>query len=112
MPLFDWLPESWRPWPSPALPGMRLAPESNADNPLMVSPSPRARRGGAHADSVLELQAFTWDAQHKGKSWWAHLEEETGRLRELGFSQLWLPPAHKAMRPVRLFLARDAGERD
>ncbi|EIN04871.1 glycoside hydrolase family 13 protein [Punctularia strigosozonata HHB-11173 SS5] len=80
MPFINWLPQFLRPWPHPALPGMRLAPESSCDNPLMI-------------------QCFTWDAKFEGKSWWKHLDDEIPRLKELGVTQLWLPPAHKAMRP-------------
>ncbi|KAJ7158745.1 glycoside hydrolase family 13 protein [Mycena filopes] len=64
--------------PPPALPRMRLGPEGNLDNPLM-------------------LQFFTWDSDttHKDMSWWKHFECEIPRLAELGFTQIWLPPPNK-----------------
>ncbi|KAJ7035075.1 glycoside hydrolase family 13 protein [Mycena alexandri] len=62
--------------PPPALRRMRLGPEGNPNNPLM-------------------LQFFTWDTTHKDMSWWKHLECEIPRLAELGFTQIWLPPPNK-----------------
>ncbi|KAJ7773292.1 glycoside hydrolase family 13 protein [Mycena metata] len=62
--------------PGPALRRMRLGPEGNPNNPLM-------------------LQFFTWDTTHKDMSWWKHLECEIPRLAELGFTQIWLPPPNK-----------------
>ncbi|KAJ7475864.1 glycoside hydrolase family 13 protein [Mycena latifolia] len=62
--------------PAPALPRMRLGPEGNPDNPLM-------------------LQFFTWDAKHNNMSWWKHLESEIPKLAEMGFTQVWLPPPNK-----------------
>ncbi|KAJ7756441.1 glycoside hydrolase family 13 protein [Mycena maculata] len=61
---------------APALPRMRLGPEDNPDNPLM-------------------LQFFTWDTTHDEMSWWKHLEVEIPKLAEMGFTQLWLPPPNK-----------------
>ncbi|KAK2460347.1 hypothetical protein APHAL10511_007736 [Amanita phalloides] len=63
-----------------ALPRMRLGPEDNLNNPLM-------------------LQFFTWDTLHKELSWWKHLESETARLSEMGFTQVWIPPPNKAAVP-------------
>ncbi|KAJ7494749.1 glycoside hydrolase family 13 protein [Mycena galericulata] len=59
-----------------ALPRMRLGPEGNSDNPLM-------------------LQFFTWDTKHDEMSWWKHLELEIPKLAAMGFTQLWLPPPNK-----------------
>jgi alpha-amylase len=47
------------------------------------------------------MQAFTWESEHDEVSWWTHLAEEIPLLAELGITQLWLPPPHKAMRPVQ-----------
>ncbi|KAJ7650240.1 glycoside hydrolase family 13 protein [Roridomyces roridus] len=55
---------------------MRLGPEGNPDNPLM-------------------LQFFTWDALHSELSWWKHLELEIPKLAAMGVTQLWLPPPNK-----------------
>ncbi|KAJ6494839.1 glycoside hydrolase family 13 protein [Mycena vitilis] len=62
--------------PSPALSRMRLGPEGNPDNPLM-------------------LQFFTWDTLHNEMSWWKHLECEIPKLAKMGFTQIWLPPPNK-----------------
>ncbi|PFH52986.1 glycoside hydrolase family 13 protein [Amanita thiersii Skay4041] len=56
---------------------MRLGPEDNSDNPLM-------------------LQFFTWDTLHPDMSWWQHFEREVPRLAKMGFTQAWLPPPNKA----------------
>ncbi|KAJ7364056.1 glycoside hydrolase family 13 protein [Mycena albidolilacea] len=66
--------------PRPALPRMRLGPEDNPDNPLM-------------------LQFFTWDTLHSELSWWKHLEHEIPKLAEMGFTQVWLPPPNKGAEP-------------
>ncbi|KAF8626998.1 hypothetical protein AX15_004582 [Amanita polypyramis BW_CC] len=63
-----------------ALPHMRLGPEGNTDNPLM-------------------LQFFTWDTLHKELSWWKHVEAEMTRLAKMGFTQVWIPPPNKAAVP-------------
>ncbi|XP_006459524.1 hypothetical protein AGABI2DRAFT_184188 [Agaricus bisporus var. bisporus H97] len=78
----DWL--TWlklRPQTPPALERMRLGPNDNANNPLMI-------------------QFFTWDALKEDTSWWKHLENEVPRLVELGFTQAWLPPMNKAAENV------------
>ncbi|KAJ7104144.1 glycoside hydrolase family 13 protein [Mycena belliarum] len=59
-----------------ALPRMRLGPEGNLDNPLM-------------------LQFFTWDSRRNDMSWWKHVETEIPKLKEMGFTQIWLPPPNK-----------------
>ncbi|KAK7033141.1 glycoside hydrolase family 13 protein [Favolaschia claudopus] len=64
----------------PALPRMRLGPEGNTDNPLM-------------------LQFFTWDTLNSELSWWKHLESEIPRLANMGFTQVWLPPPNKGAQP-------------
>ncbi|KAF8729375.1 hypothetical protein AX14_009784 [Amanita brunnescens Koide BX004] len=64
-----------------ALNHMRLGPEDNPNNPLM-------------------LQFFTWDALHEDLSWWKHLEAEIVRLSEMGFTQVWIPPPNKAEVPT------------
>ncbi|KAF7312255.1 Glycoside hydrolase family 13 protein [Mycena indigotica] len=66
----------------PALDGMRLGPDDNVDNPLM-------------------LQFFTWDTLHPTLSWWGHLENEIPSLAIMGFTQLWLPPPNKGENKVR-----------
>lgn len=33
-------------------------------------------------------------------SWWQHLAAEAPRLAELGITQIWIPPAHKALSKV------------
>ncbi|KII85010.1 glycoside hydrolase family 13 protein [Plicaturopsis crispa FD-325 SS-3] len=70
----------YEPWHAPALPRMRLGPEGSPNNPLMI-------------------QFFTWDCLRSDMSWWRHLECEIPRLATLGVTQIWLPPAHKAMVP-------------
>ncbi|KAL0955093.1 hypothetical protein HGRIS_004010 [Hohenbuehelia grisea] len=63
--------------PPVALPRMRLGPEDNQDNALM-------------------MQFFTWDALHPEMSWWKHLESELPELSKMGFTQVWPPPPNKA----------------
>ncbi|KAF9468078.1 glycoside hydrolase family 13 protein [Collybia nuda] len=63
--------------PSPSLLRMRLGPDGNSSNPLM-------------------LQFFTWESRHDTLSWWQHLEAEIPALAQLGFTQIWLPPPNKA----------------
>ncbi|KAG9091515.1 hypothetical protein FRC07_011840, partial [Ceratobasidium sp. 392] len=63
---------------------------------------PNMRLGGAQVDegqNALMIQFFEWDAKAEGVSWWKHFENEIPRLKELGVTQVWLPPPHKAMRP-------------
>ncbi|KAG8696369.1 hypothetical protein FRC09_008547, partial [Ceratobasidium sp. 395] len=63
---------------------------------------PKMSLGGAQVDegqNALMIQFFEWDAKAEGKSWWKHFENEVPRLKELGVTQVWLPPPHKAMRP-------------
>ncbi|KIL67592.1 glycoside hydrolase family 13 protein [Amanita muscaria Koide BX008] len=77
--MFSWTTKLFRPSPS-ALPQMRLGPDDHTDNALM-------------------LQFFTWDALHKDMSWWKHLNSELPRLAQMGFTQVWIPPANKASEP-------------
>lgn len=48
-----------------------------------------------------QIQFFTWNGRHPDMSWWQHLAAEAPRLAELGFTQIWLPPAHKALSKVK-----------
>ncbi|KAJ6513236.1 alpha amylase [Mycena sanguinolenta] len=73
-----WLSE--RLFSSPALPRMRLGPEGNPDNPLMI-------------------QFFTWDTLKTEQSWWNHLASEIPQLAAMGFTQVWIPPPNKAAHP-------------
>ncbi|KAJ7931533.1 glycoside hydrolase family 13 protein [Mycena leptocephala] len=72
--------KSWFLTSTPALPRMRLGPEGNPDNPLM-------------------LQFFTWDTLNNEMSWWKHLECEIPKLAKMGFTQIWLPPPNKGAHP-------------
>ncbi|KAH9944815.1 alpha amylase [Amylocystis lapponica] len=63
---------------SAALDGMRLGPPGSSQNALMI-------------------QFFTWECKHPTLSWWKHFETEVPRLAQLGVTQVWLPPPHKAM---------------
>ncbi|OJA12415.1 hypothetical protein AZE42_03391 [Rhizopogon vesiculosus] len=67
-------------WVPPSLPAMQLGPEGSSQNPTMI-------------------QFFTWDAHHPDISWWEHFEKQVLPLVALGFTQVWLPPPHKAMVP-------------
>ncbi|QRV75214.1 alpha-amylase [Ceratobasidium sp. AG-Ba] len=64
---------------------------------------PKMRLGGAQVDegqNALMIQFFEWDSKPPtGMSWWKHFENEVPRLKELGITQVWLPPPNKAMRP-------------
>ncbi|KAG8747350.1 hypothetical protein FRC10_001529 [Ceratobasidium sp. 414] len=63
---------------------------------------PNMRLGGPQVDegqNALMVQFFEWDSTAEGTSWWKHFENEVPRLKELGVTQVWLPPPHKAMRP-------------
>ncbi len=45
------------------------------------------------------LQAFYWDCPRMEKKeyrWWKHVTRQLPALAEVGFTALWLPPAHKA----------------
>ncbi|KAF9648737.1 glycoside hydrolase family 13 protein [Thelephora ganbajun] len=58
---------------------MDLGPTKNTENPVMI-------------------QFFTWDCKHPKLSWWRFFEMTVPDLESLGFTQVWLPPPHKAMR--------------
>ncbi|KAI0029708.1 glycoside hydrolase family 13 protein [Vararia minispora EC-137] len=57
---------------------MSLGPSENTENPTM-------------------FQFFTWDSQRSDMSWWQHLAAESPRLAEHGVTQVWIPPANKAL---------------
>ncbi|EPT05547.1 hypothetical protein FOMPIDRAFT_132852 [Fomitopsis schrenkii] len=76
--LIDWVLTRLRGYPRPALEGMRLGPTATSANALMI-------------------QFFTWDCRHPSLTWWQHFEAEVPTLAELGVTQVWLPPPHKAM---------------
>jgi len=45
------------------------------------------------------MQAFYWDCPREDKrefEWWNYVREQVATLAQLGFTSLWLPPAHKA----------------
>lgn len=45
------------------------------------------------------MQAFYWDcpkAEKQEHTWWKFLREQIPALKQIGFTALWLPPAHKA----------------
>jgi alpha-amylase len=45
------------------------------------------------------MQAFYWDCpreNHKAFHWWSYVSEKIPALAKVGFTSLWLPPAHKA----------------
>lgn len=43
-----------------------------------------------------QIQFFTWDCKHPQLSWWNFFEKQVPDLESLGFTQVWLPPPHKA----------------
>ena len=53
----------------------------------------------ADGQNALMIQFFEWDSTAGDISWWRHFENEVPRLKELGVTQVWLPPPNKAMRP-------------
>jgi alpha-amylase len=101
--LQDMLPDLLRTWPAPALQHMRLGPPDSQDNALMVRDPPCYLVSVAHGYVRVQLQTFTWEAEHEQMSWWRHIEDEMPTLAALGVTQLWLPPPNKAMRPVSAF---------
>ncbi|KAH9975200.1 hypothetical protein BJV74DRAFT_782121, partial [Russula compacta] len=52
------------------------------------------------SSNALMIQFFTWDCSRPGMIWWQHLEAEVPRFAELGVTQVWIPPVHKAASPV------------
>jgi alpha-amylase len=45
------------------------------------------------------MQAFYWDCpreENKEFAWWNYLRENIPGLARIGFTCVWLPPAHKA----------------
>ncbi|CAE6414982.1 unnamed protein product [Rhizoctonia solani] len=62
----------------------------------------RMRLGGpqvTEGQNALMVQFFEWDSTGGNISWWKHFENEVPRMKELGVTQVWLPPPNKAMRP-------------
>ena len=101
--MFAWIDQIlhiFRPTPA-ALDHMRLGPEDNPNNPLMVSCCKIVLLGMTSYARSHKLQFFTWDTLHGELSWWKHLEAEIVRLSEMGFTQVWIPPPNKAAVPVR-----------
>ncbi|GBE88371.1 glycoside hydrolase family 13 protein [Sparassis crispa] len=76
--LIEWFDQYVRPYPPPALENMRLGPDGLTENALMI-------------------QFFTWQSRHPTMSWWKHFESEIPGLADIGVTQVWLPPPHKAM---------------
>lgn len=81
---------------------MDLGPAQNTENPVMVS-SPQQRNPQTKCLCFGQIQFFTWDCKHPKMSWWKYFEETVPDLESLGFTQVWLPPPHKAM--VKVYLA-------
>ncbi|EIW84269.1 glycoside hydrolase family 13 protein [Coniophora puteana RWD-64-598 SS2] len=74
--LFQSLPWAYS---APALSHMRIRPKESSENACMI-------------------QFFTWEARHPVMSWWKHFQSEVASLRDMGITQVWLPPPHKATR--------------
>jgi hypothetical protein len=74
---------------------MDLGPTKNTENPVMVSFS----QSGLFVKCLRfgQIQFFTWDCKHPELSWWKYFEKTIPDLENLGFTQVWLPPPHKAM---------------
>jgi len=88
--------------PSP-LDTMDLGPTTNTENPVMVSFL--QRRPSDECLRFEQIQFFTWDCKHPELSWWKFFERTVPDLESLGFTQVWLPPPHKAMVKVHSALA-------
>lgn len=93
--LWSILNSVYDPMTVPSLDAMDLGPSTNTENPLMVSfrsdEVPRLRY--LHFE---QIQFFTWDCKHPQLSWWNYFEKTIPDLEGLGFTQVWLPPPHKA----------------
>lgn len=50
-----------------------------------------------NAENITLLQFFEWYTPADGRHW-QRLAENAGRLREMGFTGVWLPPAYKGTR--------------
>ncbi|KAF8753540.1 Glycoside hydrolase family 13 protein [Rhizoctonia solani] len=62
----------------------------------------RMKLGGpqvTEGQNALMVQFFEWDSTGGKISWWKHFEDQVPRMKELGVTQVWLPPPNKAMRP-------------
>jgi hypothetical protein len=75
---------------------MDLGPTKNTENPVMASFS-QGRDLRMKCLRSRQIQFFTWDCKHPELSWWKYFEETVPDLENLGFTQVWLPPPHKAM---------------
>ncbi|KZV61445.1 glycoside hydrolase family 13 protein [Peniophora sp. CONT] len=73
-----WVSSPAPPESSGPLLSMSLGPDTNTQNPTMI-------------------QFFTWNGHRPDMSWWQHLAAEAPRLAELGITQIWTPPANKAL---------------
>ena len=91
--------------PSIPLDMMDLGPTKNTENPVMVSLLQR-RDPRTNLLRLRQIQFFTWDCKHPTLSWWKYFERTVPDLESLGFTQVWLPPPHKAMVKVRSALVR------
>ena len=94
--VIDWVLTRLRGYPRPALEGMRLGPTASSENGVMASPD-CWKNLSENILKVYQIQFFTWDCMHPSRTWWQHFEMEVPRLAELGVTQVWLPPPHKAM---------------
>lgn len=86
---------------------MRLGPEENSENPLMVCHTWLMHDINESVSHIrIQLQYFTWESKHPTLSWWQHFGNEVPRLAEMGFTQVWLPPPNKAMAKVSVMHRR------
>ena len=46
------------------------------------------------------LQYFQWELPEDGR-WWKYTRRQARRLRRMGFTALWLPPAYKGAAGVK-----------
>lgn len=80
---------------TPASLDMDLGPTKNTENPVMVSCCDVLQ---SRMKCLLfgQIQFFTWNCKHPHLSWWNYFERKVPDLESLGFTQVWLPPPHKA----------------
>ena len=86
---YDWTAHS-------PLDAMDLGPTTNTENPVMAS-FPHRPNPSMNPLHFRQIQFFTWDCKHPNLSWWKFFETMVPDLESLGFTQVWLPPPHKAM---------------